>query len=87
MFPSLLFFPLRYTIPVNLGLVRCAASFIYGTRGISSHSWHRLDLAAPWHLPGAGAGPGSGRRDWILPRHPPHQGGNEASDQHTHIFS
>lgn len=50
LFPSLLFFPLCYAVPVNLGLVRCAASFIYGTRGIRSYSWQRLDLAAPWQL-------------------------------------
>lgn len=89
LFPSLLFFPLRYVIPVNLGLVRCVASVIYGTRGISSHSWQRLDLAAPWHLPQAGAGPGtgSGRRDWILLGHPLCPGGNEASDHQIHIFS
>lgn len=47
-FPPLLFFPLRYAVPVNLGLVRCAARVIYGTQGSSSHSWQRLDLAAPW---------------------------------------
>lgn len=76
LFPSLLFFPLCYAVPVNLG----AASIIYSTRGIGSHSWQRLDLAAPWHWPGAG------RRDWILPKHPLCQGGSEAPDHQILTF-